>query len=76
MDGRIEQHRAGFDQAVARVDRGVGIKADIRSAGTGLGERAKQVAFTATDLDNWAMVEAENPDLFANCYRFWVRRRA
>lgn len=31
---------------------------------------------TATDLDNWALVEAENPDLFANCYRFWVRRRA
>jgi SAM-dependent methyltransferase len=28
---------------------------------------------TATDLDNWAVVEAGNPDLFANCYRFWVR---
>lgn len=31
---------------------------------------------TATDLDNWAVMEEENPDLFANCYRFWVRRRA
>ena len=31
---------------------------------------------TATNLDNWALVEAENPDLFANCYRFWVRRRS
>jgi SAM-dependent methyltransferase len=28
---------------------------------------------TATDLDNWAMMETGNPDLFANCYRFWVR---
>jgi len=28
---------------------------------------------TATDLDNWAQTEIDNPDLFANCYRFWVR---
>lgn len=30
---------------------------------------------TATNLDYWAEVERENPDLFANCYRFWVRRK-
>lgn len=30
---------------------------------------------TAVDLDNWAAMERKNPDLFANCYRFWVRRR-
>lgn len=30
---------------------------------------------TATDLNNWAAMEAANPDLFANCYRFWVRKR-
>lgn len=29
----------------------------------------------ATDLDNWAIMEAGNPDLFANCYRFWVRHK-
>jgi 2-polyprenyl-3-methyl-5-hydroxy-6-metoxy-1,4-benzoquinol methylase/Flp pilus assembly protein TadD len=31
---------------------------------------------TACNLDNWTAVETENPDLFANCYRFWVRRRS
>lgn len=30
---------------------------------------------TAIDLDNWAAMEVANPDLFANCYRFWVRKR-
>ena len=30
---------------------------------------------TAIDLDNWAALEVANPDLFANCYRFWVRKR-
>lgn len=30
---------------------------------------------TATNLDYWSEVERENPDLFANCYRFWVRRK-
>ncbi|MFC3674186.1 methyltransferase domain-containing protein [Ferrovibrio xuzhouensis] len=30
---------------------------------------------TATDLDNWAIMETGNPDLFANCYRFWVRHK-
>ncbi|MFN4275173.1 MAG: methyltransferase domain-containing protein [Ferrovibrio sp.] len=30
---------------------------------------------TATNLDHWAEIELENPDLFANCYRFWVRRK-
>ncbi|WP_341704000.1 methyltransferase domain-containing protein [Ferrovibrio sp.] len=29
----------------------------------------------ATDLANWAKMEEANPDLFANCYRFWVRHR-
>ncbi len=29
----------------------------------------------AVDLDNWAVMEGANPDLFANCYRFWVRKR-
>ncbi len=31
---------------------------------------------TATNLDHWAEMERDNPDLFANCYRFWVRRKA
>lgn len=30
---------------------------------------------TAVDLENWAAMETANPDLFANCYRFWVRKR-
>lgn len=30
---------------------------------------------TGTNLDNWAAVEIDNPDLFANCYRFWLRRK-
>ena len=30
---------------------------------------------TAIDLDNWAAFELENPSLFSNCYRFWVRHR-
>lgn len=30
---------------------------------------------TAANMDNWAEIEAANPDLFANCYRFWVRKR-
>ncbi|WP_300304266.1 class I SAM-dependent methyltransferase [Ferrovibrio sp.] len=30
---------------------------------------------TATNLDHWAEMEIANPDLFANCYRFWVRRK-
>ncbi|HEX6958579.1 MAG TPA: methyltransferase domain-containing protein [Ferrovibrio sp.] len=29
----------------------------------------------AVDLGNWAQMERDNPDLFANCYRFWLRRR-
>lgn len=29
----------------------------------------------AVNLDHWTAVEIENPDLFANCYRFWVRRK-
>jgi SAM-dependent methyltransferase/Tfp pilus assembly protein PilF len=29
----------------------------------------------AVNLDNWAVVEQDNPDLFAHCYRFWVRRK-
>jgi SAM-dependent methyltransferase/tetratricopeptide (TPR) repeat protein len=31
---------------------------------------------TAANLDNWATVELENPGLFSNCYRFWVRHKA
>lgn len=31
---------------------------------------------TATNLDNWHEMEKASPDLFANCYRFWVRRRS
>lgn len=30
---------------------------------------------TGTNLDNWAAFEADHPDLFANCYRFWLRRK-
>lgn len=30
---------------------------------------------TAVDLDNWAVMELENPGLFSNCYRFWVRHK-
>jgi SAM-dependent methyltransferase/Flp pilus assembly protein TadD len=30
----------------------------------------------ATNLDHWAEVERDNPELFANCYRFWVRRKS
>lgn len=30
---------------------------------------------TGTSLDNWAAFEADHPDLFANCYRFWLRRK-
>jgi SAM-dependent methyltransferase/Tfp pilus assembly protein PilF len=30
---------------------------------------------TAVDLDNWMVMELENPGLFSNCYRFWVRHR-
>lgn len=28
-----------------------------------------------TNLDNWAAFEIDNPDLFANCYRFWLRKK-
>ena len=31
---------------------------------------------TAANLDNWATVELENPGLFSNCYRFWVRHKS
>ncbi len=27
---------------------------------------------TATNLENWAAFERQHPDLFANCFRFWV----
>lgn len=30
---------------------------------------------TGVNLDNWAAFEIDNPDLFANCYRFWLRRK-
>jgi SAM-dependent methyltransferase/predicted negative regulator of RcsB-dependent stress response len=30
---------------------------------------------TATDMDNWAAFEQENPGLFSNCYRFWARHK-
>lgn len=30
---------------------------------------------TATSMDNWGIIELENPGLFNNCYRFWVRHK-
>jgi len=41
-----------------------------------IGYRKRFPADTAgTNLENWAAFEIDNPDLFANCYQFWLRKK-